>query len=334
MRLTPVHSALILIALLCGALIVAPGLAQPLAQATATPIPDVATPTPLPSATLPILAVTPATGCTEPLQLRIGALVVVIGGVNVRATPSVSGVLLNYFDENKLVRLIDGPVCANGYNWWRVAGVGEPGWVIEGRPGRYLIQTYVDPEAVSCFPARDGIAVGGQIRAVTGSRVRAEADPGALVITVAQPGTFMTVLEGPRCIDGLNWWRVRTNFEVSDTLIEGWVGEGYPGEYWIESALAATGIPLVCARPLGWSVGTRAAVSYRDGVPRRLRATPGVGGALVLELLDGVAFEVIDGTAVCRDGYNWWNVRILTTNITGWIAEGTPGRYWVELIAR
>jgi hypothetical protein len=27
-------------------------------------------------------------------------------------------------------------------------------------------------------------------------------------------------------------------------------------------------------------------------------------------------------------------VRILTTGITGWIAEGRPGNYWFEIIAR
>ncbi|MBL8132069.1 MAG: SH3 domain-containing protein [Anaerolineae bacterium] len=337
MRQTPVRLPYLLIgalvALLIGALIAAPAQITQAQTTTTTAIPT-STPVFTPTATLPILVVTPASGCYAPLQLRIGGLVVVTGGVNVRATPSVSGVLLNYFAEEKLVRLIDGPVCANGYNWWRVAGVGEPGWVIEGTPGRYLVEQVPDPETSGCFPAREGIAVGGQVRAITGSRVRDAADPGALVITVAPPGTLMTVLEGPRCWNGLNWYRVRTRYQVTETLIEGWVGEGYPGEYWIEGGVGAASTPLPCAHPLSWRAGTRAAVSYGDGVPRRLRAEPNVSGALVLELLDGVAFEVIDGTAVCSGGYNWWHVRILTTGITGWIAEGTPGRYWVELIAR
>jgi len=296
----------------------------------------VATLTPFltPTATLPLLLVTPATGCAAPLALTVGSQIIVDGGLNVRYTPSVSGVLLNYFADEKLVRLIDGPVCANGYNWWRVAGIGEPGWIIEGTPGRYFIQTYIDPDTVNCFPPRAGIAVGGQVRAVTGSRVRDAADLGAFVITVAQPGSLLTILEGPRCFDGLIWWRVRTNFAVTSAVVEGWIGEGYPGEYWIEPVTAAGATPLPCARPLGWSVGTRGAAVARDGVPRRLRAAPDANAALLLELIDGVAFEVLAAPPTCAGGYNWWSVRILTTGITGWIAEGTPGRYNVETVVR
>lgn len=326
--------SILLTLLLLVLLLVAPALAQT-TTGTATVVPTV-TPIITATPTYPVLLVTPATGCTAPLPLQIAGFATVRGGVNVRAIPSVSGALLNYFDEEKLVQVIDGPVCANGYNWWRVAGVGEPGWVIEGRPGRYLMQGIPDPNIISCFPSQTGIRVNGSVVAITGSRVREAMTVTSRVITVAQPGTVMTVLEGPNCDDGMVWWRVRTRFEVTDTFIEGWVGEGYPGEYWIAPVDApnstATSIP--CARPLSWRQGTRAAVSYGDGVPRRLRAQPTTSGALVEELLDGVAFEVIDGTPVCANGYNWWNVRILTTGITGWIAEGTPAGYWVELIAQ
>jgi hypothetical protein len=336
MRLTPVYFAVLLIALFGLTLLVAPALAQTTATATVQPTVPVITPVLTLTPTYPVLLVTPATGCSAPLPLVIAGLATVRGGVNVRAIPSVSGALLNYFAEEKLVQVIDGPVCANGYNWWRVAGVGEPGWVIEGRPGRYLMQGIADPNTINCFPPQSGIRVNGSVIAITGSRVREETNINSRVITVAQAGTVMTVLEGPRCFDGMIWWRVRTRFEVTDTLVEGWVGEGYPGEYWIGPADSpnATGTSIPCARPLSWRLGTRAAVTYSDGVPRRLRAQPSTGGALVEELLDGVAFEVIDGTPVCSGGYNWWNVRILTTGITGWIAEGTPAGYWVQVIAQ
>lgn len=342
MRLTPVHYMVFLMAVVLAALIAAPTAAQispaTLTAQVATSGFGGATVTPFltPTPTVPILVVTPASGCAAPLTLRIGSPVVVTGGVNVRATPSVSGVLLNYFAEEKLVRLIDGPVCANGYNWWRVAGIGEPGWVIEGLPGRYLIQQAADPNTINCFAPQDGIRVGGLVRSITGSRVHDAPSQNAFVITVAPSGAVMNVLEGPRCQDGVIWWRVRTTYQVSNTLVEGWVGEGYPGEYWLAPAYSpdATNTPLPCALPLSWQVGTHAAVSYRDGVPRRLRTQPNVNAPLVLELLDGVAFTVLDGTPVCSGGYNWWHVQILTTGITGWIAEGYPGNYWVELISR
>ncbi len=314
------------------ALLGAPVLAQN--TATVTPVLDSATPTLFVTATpgLPVLLVTPAAGCAAPLSLRIGGQVIVTSGVNIRATPSVSGVLLNYFAEEKLVRLIDGPVCTNGYNWWRIAGIGEPGWVIEGTPNRYLIQQYNDPDTINCFAPATGVAVGGQIRILNNVRVRAEANSTSQVITVTPAERVVTVIDGPVCNDGLIWWRVRTPFETTNTPIEGWVGEGYPGEYWIRALSSEAATLLPCVRPLSWDVGTRAAVSYNDGVPRRLRAAPNPTAPLVLELLDGIAFDVIDGTAVCSGGYNWWNVRIVATGTTGWIAEGAGGRYWVEVI--
>lgn len=301
---------------------------------TQTPVAPTLTPFLTPTPTLPVLALTPAGGCSPALQLTLGTQVLVDPGLNVRATPSVSGALLSYLAEEKLLRLIDGPVCANGYNWWRVSGFGEPGWIIEGTPNRYYIAPYTDPNTVNCFPTQPGMQVGATVRAVTGSRVRAEADAGAFVVTVANAGSLLTILEGPRCLDGLVWWRVRANYAVTNAAVEGWVAEGYPGEIYIEPLSAGTATAQPCVRPLNWSVGMRGAAVARGGVARRLRAEANANAPLVLELLDGVAFEVLAAPPVCSGGYNWWNVRILTTGITGWIAEGVPGAYNVETIVR
>lgn len=198
-----------------------------------------------PSPTVPLLLITPATGCAAPLPLTPGMSIAVRGGVNVRYEPSMSAALINYFPQPTIVTLIDGPRCANGYNWWRFSGYGQPGWVIEGRPGRYLIEAYGLPTQT--------------------------------------PTPSLT--------------------------------------------------PSSCLYPLSFQIGSRGAVTYRDGVPRRLRTAPTANAPLVVELLDGIAFEVIGGP-VCAESYNWWQVRILTTGITGWIAEGRPGRYFVEVITR
>ena len=84
----------------------------------------------------PHMLITPATGCAAPLDLTLGGHVLLRGGVNVRSEPSMSGALVNYYDRQVELRLVNGPVCQNGYNWWFVEGNGHPGWVIEGRPGR------------------------------------------------------------------------------------------------------------------------------------------------------------------------------------------------------
>lgn len=206
------------------------------------------TPSPFltPTPTIPLLLVTPATGCAAPLPLTIGMQIAVRGGLNVRYEPSVSGVWLSYFDQPTIVTVIDGPRCANGYNWWKISVRGrQPGWIIEGRPGRYFIEAYGLPTLT--------------------------------------PTPSLT--------------------------------------------------PSDCVYPLSFQIGSHGAVSYRDGVPRRLRTAPSASAPLIVELLDGIAFEIIGGP-VCAESYNWWNIRILTTGITGWLAEGRPGNYFVEVISR
>ena len=120
---------------------------------TSTLIPT-ATPTPTPTQIVLIVS-TPvggptsvplqANGCYPPLALVVGGQVLLRGGVNVRSQPTESGPLVNYYTSQVLLRLIEGPVCANGWNWWHVRGVGEPGWVVEGKPGFYFLKQYSRP---------------------------------------------------------------------------------------------------------------------------------------------------------------------------------------------
>ncbi len=274
----------------------------------------------------------PTPGCAAPLPLPLGGSVLLRGGVNVRSAPSLSGPLVNYYDHLVLLRVTRGPVCANDTNWWYVEGNGEPGWVIEGRPGRYFLEAYVDPATTDCSAPLETIQAGGQLQTVTGSRVRAIPSNNADVVTVVQPGQKLTVLDGPRCADHLNWWLVRAPYGTSSTLVDGWIAEGYPTAYYVEG-LSASGEPeIACRTALRLHAGSRAAVSYRDGVPRRLRSAPDTSAPVVAELLDGIAFDVISDGAECSGGYNWWHVRILTTGLTGWLAEGLPGNYWFEVL--
>jgi hypothetical protein len=304
------------------------------AQGVITPGVTTLTPFVTPTVTqtpLPVLLITPATGCAAPLNLTIGTDILLRGGVNVRSEASMSAALVNYYDQQVRLRLTGGPVCANGYNWWRVAGVGHPGWVIEGRPGRYFITPYSDP-ALVCFDPIS-LAPGTRVRLLNGLRLHETASLEARVLTVIPFQTTVDVIGGAVCADGLNWWQVRIPFD--GTTIDGWITEGYPGDYWLEPLNpAGTAVPLRCVVPLSMNVGSRAAVRYFDGVPRRLRSAPNTGAPIVAELLDGIALEVLAAPPTCSEGYNWWNVRVVTTNLTGWIAEGRPGGYNIEPFIR
>ncbi|MCC6802025.1 MAG: SH3 domain-containing protein [Anaerolineae bacterium] len=323
-------NAILLLLLLIAVLVVGvPIAAQTAIPGTPTvPVIIVATAPPGPTA-VPTLG----NGCYAPLALPVGGDVFLRGGVNVRHLPSLSGALVNYYADPVILTLDSGPVCADGYNWWHVSGGGEPGWVVEGKPGRYFLQVAIDPRTTNCAAPQDGITIGGQVQAITGSRVRSEPDSTSTVITTILSGMQITVIDGPRCFNGLNWWRVRVPYGNTTALVDGWIAEGYPGEYFVQGLTSSGEIAPQCLAALRLHAGTRAAVTYRDGVPRRLRAAPGTSAAVVANLLDGIAFDVISDESVCADGYNWWQVRIVATGLTGWLAEGAPGNYWFEVFS-
>lgn len=325
MRIFP----LLLLILLIVVLIVSPAAARQ----TATPVqpPPVIIVATASGDTTPVP--TQTNGCYAPLALTLGSDVVLRGGLNVRSQPSLSGALVNYYPEPVRLHLDAGPICADGYNWWQISGVGQPGWVIEGRPRAYYLQPYVDPSTTNCSVPLDTIVAGGQLRTVTGSRVRQLPQSDAPVITVVAAGVTLSVTEGPRCNEGLNWWRVQAPYGTSGTLVDGWIAEGYPGEYYVAGLSASAAASAAqCMTSLRLHAGTRAAVTYRDGNPRRLRAAPSTSAAVLAQLIDGIEVEVINDNLVCADGYNWWEVRIIATGQTGWLAEGRPGNYWFEVL--
>ncbi|HEY7617238.1 MAG TPA: hypothetical protein VH744_10575, partial [Terriglobales bacterium] len=223
----------ILLLVLSLSLLLVPAAAQTLIP-TFTPLP---TATPVPTITI-LPSFTPR-GCFPPLGFSVGLQVVLDPGVNVRNLPSLSGAVVNYYTNATLLRITDGPICEHGYNWWRVEGAGNPGWVIEGRPERYFLSAAIptpDPSKICFAPLA---LAPGQTRTLTGVRVHEDADLASLALIVVPINTRINVLEGPLCANRINWWRVSVPF--GNTSVEGWVGEGFPGNYWLESnAPAAT----------------------------------------------------------------------------------------------
>lgn len=287
-------------------------------------------PTFTPIATIPLPPTTTPYACFTPLPFTHGALVVLDPGVNVRNLPSLSGAIVNYYTQAVVLRVTDGPVCSSGYNWWHVEGSGNPGWVVEGRPGRYFLSAAIptpDPSAI-CFTPLP-LTVGERARILTGTQVHTGPGLDPLVATVATRGSVLEVLGGPVCADNLNWWLVRVPF--GSTSVDGWIAEGYPDNYWIEAEFPNIEVTPYCPRALRLAAGTRVGITYDDAVARSLRAAPSRSAGVVQRLIGGVALEITGGS-VCADGYNWWPVRILTTDITGWVAEGRPGSYWFDII--
>lgn len=299
----------------------------PIGDPFATPVPF-ATETPLPTPT-PLITPSPtsaAPGCTTAFDIEIGSTITLRSGVNIRSAPSVSAPWLANFPEARDFRVLEGPICADNYFWWRVRGSGVTGWVVE-RSAAQVFFIFITPlnTPVVC-PTPLNLSIGEEIELVTGVRVREGAGLSNRTLTVAPLGAMATVLSEAVCADGYNWRRVRVT--VANFPYEGWLVEGssiVPQEFYIEITPET-----VCWPPLRLSPGDRGRVGYRDGMPKNLRATPGEDGEVLYTLVRGVPFEITGGP-VCINGMNWWQVRILS-NIpaAGWLAEGQRGNYWVR----
>lgn len=102
--------------------------ATPLALAVPTPLPTRAPPTPTP----------PPTAAPSPDSLAIGARARVtnLGGaaLRARAAPGLSSPVTARIPEGREVTVLEGPVEADGYVWWRVEAAEGAGWVAERSP--------------------------------------------------------------------------------------------------------------------------------------------------------------------------------------------------------
>jgi hypothetical protein len=296
---------------------------------TVTPIP---TWTPIPSPT-PLITPSPtpaAPGCRfGAFDIEIGSTVTVRPGVNIRAAPTVSSAWLANFQEPRNFVVLDGPVCANEYFWWKLEGHGVIGWVAERSNTMDFITFIVAPEGPRGCINTLNLSVGEQIDLIADVRIRLEPGLEGLVLTVAPFDAPVTVLSAePRCVDGYNWRLVRVT--VANYTYEGWMAEGSaltPELFYVAPTLD----PFAeCNPPLNLTVGAQRRVRYFDRQPKVLRAAPSDDAEALYMLVDGVPFEVVGGP-VCSEGMNFWQVRILS-NIpaTGWLAEGPRPNYWSE----
>lgn len=318
---------LLTLALLAALALVSTGLVT--AQvATSTPIPTftpigfnaTAAPT-IFYITTPVL--TPTPGCpTASLGMVIGQQATVRAGTYVRNGPSASTPFVNYYEEAVTVTIVEGPVCDDHFFWWKVRGPGNDGWVAEGTPQQYFMRPGAIPADTLC-PTPAELTVGQQTRLLTGVRVRAEASRGGLVLTVAPMGAIADVLEGPSCNDGFNWWKIRVT--VLDVQYTGWVADGFEGVTLVIDA-EATPDPE-CAPPARLSVGGQGYVQYIDQIPKNMREAPDLDSEVAATLLDGIGFTIIGGP-VCADGYNWWQIQILSRpDVIGWLADN-----WITML--
>jgi hypothetical protein len=264
-------------------------------------------------------------GCGPTLPLAPGSRINTRPGIYIRNLPTLSGGIAEYLDSSITFRVVGGPVCADGLNWWQVRGPVNfnPGWVAEreAADGRYLIFP-ADPDPAAACTEPLNLVPGSRVPLLNGVRIRQEPNLSGLVLTVAPQGEVVTVISGPECVDELNWWQVQVPF--AGIIVQGWMAEGYPERDFVRDP----DLPdpsEICGPPIPLKIGNRASVNVEDFRPKNLRAAPGRQAPVLYALIEGIAFDVIGGP-VCADNLNWWQIQIVARpEVTGWLAEGGPG---------
>lgn len=277
---------------------------------------------------------THAQDCIAPLNLEPGIFATMLGGVYIRANPDADAGIVAYAPERLAVRVIGGPTCADGQNWWQVERIYEvpvfKGWVAEGRPDRQFIFRNAPEAPDRPCPEPLAVPIGQAVQLFTGVRVRELPGLQGRVLTVAPAEATALVKDGPACNDNYNWWRVEVN--VAGVLYSGWIVEGTPGGVDVAiydpqivnpdfEGLNALEIPCGPARPL--NVGDRAIVRF-DGSPlKNLRTAPTTYADVIFQLPSGIQMEILS-SPVCFEGVNWRQVRVFGGNTAaeGWMAEG------------
>lgn len=184
----------------------------------------------------------------------------------------------------------------------------------------------------ACYqPTR--LSAGYQARVTTWpnlpNRLRSGAGYHQSIIGRIPAGGVFHVIEGPRCVNNLNWWRVNYNGVV------GWTAEGNGyNSYWVEPLSVPPPPQPVCVLPNRLSIGSQGRVT--PGLPNVVRTAPGTmatgaNSQVIGRIRAGGIFDVLNGPQCGTDGRWWWYVNY--RGLIGWTAEGEGyNNYWLEPI--
>src|SRR5688572_19192496 len=184
------------------------------------------------------LPLSQAQNCTTSRLVVGGQAVVTPGSSNrIRSDSSTTAEQVGQIPAGGVFSLLEGPRCVDGFLWWRVNYNGTTGWTVEANGSDY----FVDPVAANATQAPSGsdgstcslaprLRVNGLGRTSSNTPVRLRSAAGSSNSQVGQidPIDTFSVLAGPVCVEGLNWWQVRRG----DTTA--WLAEGSGSDYFVE----------------------------------------------------------------------------------------------------
>ncbi len=169
------------------------------------------------------------------------------------------------------------------------------------------------------LPPRLQIGGQGQVTPGLPNTLRSQPYVGydSVILGQVPAGGVFTVLGGPNCYNGMNWWQVNYNGQI------GWTPEGSNyGIYWLQP-VSNGGCMTVPTRLIAGQ-----SASVLPSLPNVIRSQPYLGydSVAVGQIPVGGIMQVIAGPN-CSDSMSWWLVSY--GGITGWTAEGQNSTYWL-----
>jgi uncharacterized protein YraI len=274
-------------------------------------------------------------GCLPPVGLPVGGIATMVGGVYVRALPNVNSGIVSYSPDRIAVRVLDGPVCANGFNWWQIERQFEEptflGWTADGVPGKQFLFPPEGEPPDECPPVLNLVS-GQAIGLFDNVKVREIPSQQGAVITTAPVNSTAQVLGDTACIEGFNWWLV--NIPVRGITFQGWIVQdvfkNLDDDPENEISPIINAIPdagadeiVACGPPAPLDIGALGRLRFANEPLKNLRAAPSTSSDILFQLPSGVQLEILS-EAFCSEGVNWRRVRVFggSSQPVGWIAEG------------
>lgn len=100
------------------------------------------------------------------------------------------------------------------------------------------------------------------------------------------------------------------------------------GSLRFEFSAEQQGFSCLNALPSRLRVGLFAHVNPEPPLPNNVRSDPGKNASVIGDIEAGKAMKILEGPQ-CVDGWFWWRVRALDTDLQGWTAEGDSKNYWL-----
>jgi len=147
-------------------------------------------------------------------------------GLNLRAAATTGGNLIIQLGTGQVVTILEGPISADGYTWWRIDdGAGNSGWAVQGDGET----EFLSPQLGEAQPVNRSPRVGERVVISVQVSVRSLPSTTANLMTYATPGQQFSVLAGPQSADGFTWFQIRSD----DGTVEGWAAEGDGSTRWM-----------------------------------------------------------------------------------------------------